>query len=219
MDIQGIIFDFDGTLAELNLDFRLMADRVEELARREGFAGPWPEGYLLEVVKVVSDRMGDGFADRAEQVIEAVEVEAAARSRLFPFTRPLLAQGRAQGLGLGVVSRNCAAAIRRLLPEADQLNAFLPRERAPKPKPHPDQLWDACRQMGLDPGRAVMVGDHPTDMQAAVAAGCLAVGVTSGRVGGEELKEAGATVVLPDAGGILGLLQGESVALGGVENK
>lgn len=203
MDIQGIIFDFDGTLAELNLDFGLMARRVEELARREGFAGPWPSGYLLEVVELVSDRMGDGFAGRAERVIEAVELEAAGRGRLFPFTRPLLAQGRERGLCLGVVSRNCGAAIRHLLPEADQLDAFLPRERAPKPKPHPDQIWDACRQMGLDPGRAAMVGDHPTDMQAAVAAGCLAVGVTSGRVDAAGLREAGAAVVLPDAGEIL----------------
>ncbi|MFH2128352.1 MAG: HAD family hydrolase [Pseudomonadota bacterium] len=206
MDIQGIIFDFDGTLAELNLDFGLMARRVEELARREGFAGPWPSGYLLEVVKLVSDRMGDGFAGRAELVIEAVELEAAGRGRLFPFTRPMLAQGRERGLSLGVVSRNCGAAIRHLLPEADQLNAFLPRERAPRPKPHPDQRWDACRQMGLDPGQAAMVGDHPTDMQAAVAAGCLAVGVTSGRVDEAGLREAGATVVLPDAGEILGAL-------------
>ena len=102
-----------------------------------------------------------------------------------------------------MVSRNCGAAIRHLLPEADALDAFLPREKASRPKPHPDQLWDACRQMGLDPSRAAMVGDHPTDMQAAVAAGCLAVGVTSGRVGGEELREAGATVVLPDAEGVL----------------
>ncbi|MBU4563413.1 MAG: HAD hydrolase-like protein [Desulfarculus sp.] len=206
MEIQGIIFDFDGTLAELNLDFGLMAQRVEELARVEGFSGPWPAGYLLEVVKLVSDRMGDGFAGRAELVIEAVELEAAGRGRLFPFTRPLLAQGRERGLSLGVVSRNCGAAIRHLLPEADALNAFLPRERAPRPKPHPDQLWDACRQMGLEPGQAAMVGDHPTDMQAAVAAGCVAVGVTSGRVDEAGLREAGATVVLPDAGEVLGAL-------------
>lgn len=57
--------------------------------------------------------------------------------------------------------------------------------------------------MGLEPGRAAMVGDHPTDMQAAVAAGCLAVGVTSGRVDEAGLRQAGAQVVLPDAGGIL----------------
>ncbi|MCB2193868.1 MAG: hypothetical protein KQI62_19990, partial [Deltaproteobacteria bacterium] len=118
MNIQGIIFDFDGTLAELNLDFGLMADRVEALARSEGFSGPWPEGYLLEVLEVVGARLGDGFPARAAKVIEAVEVEAAARSRLFPFTRPLLAQAKGQGLCLGVVSRNCGAAIRLLLPEA-----------------------------------------------------------------------------------------------------
>lgn len=203
MNLNGLIFDFDGTLAELNLDFGLMARRVEELARAEGFAGPWPSGYLLEVLEVVSARLGDGFPGRAAQVIQAVELEAAGRAHLFPFTRPLLAQARERGLSLGVVSRNCAAAIRLLLPEADRLDAFLPRERAPKPKPHPRQLWDACAAMGLEPGQAAMVGDHPTDMQAAVAAGCLAVGVTSGRVDEAGLREAGAQVILPNAGGVL----------------
>ena len=72
------------TLAELNLDFGLMARRVEELARREGFAGPWPSGYLLEALKVVGARMGDGFERRAGQVIEAVELEAAGRGAPVP---------------------------------------------------------------------------------------------------------------------------------------
>ena len=56
-----------------------------------------------------------------------------------------------------------------------------PREKAPQPKPHPRQLWDACAALGLEPGRAAMVG-------------------------AEELHEAGAVVVLPDAGQVLGFL-------------
>ena len=209
MNIQGIIFDFDGTLAELNLDFGYMAQRVEDLARERGFVGPWPEGYLLEALSSVSASLGDGFQERAMELIVELEVEAAGRSRLFPFTRPLLARARERGFSLGVVSRNCGPAIRRLLPEVDGLAAFLPREKAPQPKPHPRQLWDACAALRLEPPRAAMVGDHPTDMQAAVAAGCLPVGVTSGRVGAEELQEAGAVVVLPDAGQVLGFLAEE----------
>ncbi|MCB2225353.1 MAG: HAD family hydrolase [Desulfarculaceae bacterium] len=201
--IKGIIFDFDGTLAELNLDFGDMARQVEALARDEGFGGPWPEGYLLEALKVVSAELGDGFPERAGRLIEAIEVEAAGRSRLFEFTRTLLCNATTLGYDLAVVTRNCGPAVRRLLPEVDELPVFLPREKSPRPKPHPGQLLDACDALGLPPMRAAMVGDHPTDMQAAVAAGCLAVGVTSGRVGEEELREAGAEVVLPDASGII----------------
>ncbi|MEW5913053.1 MAG: HAD hydrolase-like protein, partial [Thermodesulfobacteriota bacterium] len=50
-------------------------------------------------------------------------------------------------------------------------------------------------------------GDHPTDVQAARAAGCLAVGVASGRVDAAGLSEAGAQVVLPDAGEIFTILE------------
>ncbi|MCF8032031.1 MAG: HAD family hydrolase [Desulfarculaceae bacterium] len=207
--IQGIIFDFDGTLAELNLDFGEMARQVEALARAEGFGGLWPEGYLLEALKIVSAELGDGFHARAGRLIEAIEVEAAGRSRLFGFTRELLCNATNQGYELAVVTRNCGPAVRRLLPEVDDLPAFLPREKAPLPKPHPGQVLDACEVLGLEPMRAAMVGDHPTDMQAAKAAGCLAVGVTSGRVGGEELREAGAEVVLAHAGEVLGFLKGE----------
>ncbi|MEW5911060.1 MAG: HAD hydrolase-like protein, partial [Thermodesulfobacteriota bacterium] len=57
-------------------------------------------------------------------------------------------------------------------------------------------------------------GDHPTDVQAARAAGCLAVGVASGRVDAAGLSEAGAQVVLPDAAGVL-----EALAAAGLKKK
>lgn len=50
----------------------------------------------------------------------------------------------------------------------------------------------------LDMGAVAYVGDHPLDMVAAVAAGVVGVGVTTGHANAEELREAGATVILPD---------------------
>lgn len=207
MQISALIFDFDGTLAELNIDFGLMGRRVEALARDMGFTGDWPRGYTLEQVEQVSRKLGDGFAARAAGLIEQVELEAAARGRLFNFTRPLLTQAREQGYGLAVITRNCGPAVRTLLPEVDEMcGAFLPREAVRQTKPHPGQVLEACRVLAVEPKTAAMVGDHPTDMQAAVAAGCLAVGVVSGRVDEAGLREAGAALVLPDAGGVLDML-------------
>ena len=44
----------------------------------------------------------------------------------------------------------------------------------------------------LDPWRALVVGDTPTDVDAAHAAGAVAVGVASGRFSASQLAEAGA---------------------------
>lgn len=204
---QALVFDFDGTLAELNIDFGLMAGQVEALARRMGFAGPWPAGYLLEVVGRVANALGEGFAAQAEEVIRQVEVEAAARGRLFDFCRPLLAGLRREGLAVAIVSRNCAAAIRRIFPDIDaHCQAFLPREAAPRPKPDPAHVLAALECLGVWPAQAWMIGDHPTDMSAGRAAGCFCLGLTSGRSDAAALRAAGAGLVLADAGMIAGMI-------------
>lgn len=202
--IKALVFDFDGTLAELNIDFGLMRERVLELARRMGYAAPPPQGYLLEQVAAIDQALGNGFSRAAARLIQDVEVEAAGRGRLFPFTLTLLERCRALGLGPAVITRNCGPAVRALLPGADQLcAAFLPREAVARVKPHPGHVLDALARLGQPPEHAAMVGDHPTDMEAARAAGCLAVGVASGRVGQAELKKAGAELTLPHAGSLL----------------
>lgn len=48
----------------------------------------------------------------------------------------------------------------------------------------------------LDPGRVLVIGDTPRDVEAAHEAGAIAVGVASGHYGEEELRHAGAEHVL-----------------------
>ncbi|MBI4799219.1 MAG: HAD family hydrolase, partial [Desulfarculus sp.] len=171
MPPRALIFDFDGTLAELNIDFAAMRAEVEVLARGLGLAGPWPgQGYLLEQVDQVAERLGDGFAHRAGQLIMERELAAARQGRLFAFTRPLLTQARARGLRLAIISRNCGAAIRLVFPQVDQASdVFLPREAVSLTKPHPEHPLEALRRLGLPPREAALIGDHPTDVQAALA--------------------------------------------------
>jgi phosphoglycolate phosphatase len=210
MQPRALIFDFDGTLAELNIDFAAMRAEVEVLARALGLGGPWPgEGYLLEQVAEVAARLGNGFAQRAGQLIMDRELAAARQGRLFAFTRQLLEQARAQGLGLAIISRNCGPAIRMVFPQIDySCDVFLPRETVTHTKPHPGHPLAALERLGLTPAQAVLIGDHPTDVQTALAAGCLPVGVASGRVNQDDLRAAGAVLVLPDASGLLGALSG-----------
>lgn len=206
--VQALVFDFDGTLAELNIDFNALGRQVRALAARRGFGGQWPAGYLLEQVEAVALRLGNGFAAEAQALIRAVEMEAAGRGRLFGFARPLLAAAAARGLGVAVISRNCGQAIRRVFPDIDvAVRAFLPREAVARVKPDPGHALAALEALAAPPERAALVGDHPLDLATARAAGCLAVGVASGRVDLAGLMAAGADLALPDAAGLLEALE------------
>ncbi|MCA1906362.1 MAG: HAD hydrolase-like protein [Desulfarculus sp.] len=203
--LRALIFDFDGTLAELNIDFLAMRRGVEALARDRGFHDPWPAGgYLLEQVAEVSARLGNGYGRQALDLIEAVELEAAGRGRLFDFTRPLLARAGRTGLAVAIISRNCGPAIRRVFPDiASYCRAFLPREAAPRVKPDPGHPLAALAALGVGSEAAALIGDHPVDIQTARAAGCRAVGVASGRVDRAGLLAAGADLALDNAADLL----------------
>ncbi|GLB64207.1 haloacid dehalogenase [Dietzia sp. NCCP-2495] len=54
------------------------------------------------------------------------------------------------------------------------------------------------RDLDVLPGRTVVIGDHVHDVRGALDAGVRFVGVATGRVSAEDLREAGAHVVLPD---------------------
>jgi HAD superfamily hydrolase (TIGR01509 family) len=66
----------------------------------------------------------------------------------------------------------------------------LAEDRAQKPDPHTLHL--ACTGLGIAEAEAVMIGDGPADMQAAVRAGCTAWGLTHAFTC-PELREAGAS--------------------------
>jgi phosphoglycolate phosphatase-like HAD superfamily hydrolase len=52
----------------------------------------------------------------------------------------------------------------------------------------------------IDPGRVILVGDTPRDVDAALSNGCIAVGVATGKYSMAALRDAGAHVVLQDLG-------------------
>jgi HAD superfamily hydrolase (TIGR01509 family) len=65
-------------------------------------------------------------------------------------------------------------------------------------KPAPDVFAEAARLLGVDPARSVAVEDALSGVRSAVAAGYgVVVGVDRG-VGADDLREAGATVVVDD---------------------
>jgi len=73
-------------------------------------------------------------------------------------------------------------------------------------KPNPDMLYQAMNEAGVDAAMTVMIGDTTYDMEMAVNAGTLAVGVAWGYHEAEELRDAGAYAVIGEFSELTGVL-------------
>ncbi len=198
------MFDFDGTLAATNIDFALMRQRVIEVLKRHGAWSPELEDrrWTLEIIEAAAERVramgGDPGPMRAEahREIERVEVEACARASLHEGVQEALRRLAAAGVAVGIITRNCEAAVRQIISRQDlPVDVVLTREKAPAVKPDPRHLLAALEALGATADQSAMVGDHVTDVQCARAAGAMAVAVAATSSTAEELWAAGAEFV------------------------
>jgi len=214
--IRAVIFDFDGTLAVLNIDFPLMRERIISLIRHFGIEErAIRERYLLEIIDEVypmireKDSSGaEEFYDKAHQILHEVELKAAEEGSLIPGAGGTLRTLRLWGIKVGIVTRNCEEAVRRVFPDIDDYcDVFISRDSIDRVKPHPDHLNSMLGALKVSGEEAVMVGDHIIDIQAGKKVGMKTVGVLTGRINREEFEKAGADYILRDVSEIYPLLK------------
>ena len=113
------------------------------------------------------------------------------------------------GWTLGVATGKSYGGLVDTLEEHNLLERFATLQtgdRAPG-KPNPDMLFKAMEESGASPEGTVMIGDTTYDMEMAVNAGVLAIGVTWGYHEIPELKKSGARAVVHTYAELLDLLQ------------
>jgi phosphoglycolate phosphatase len=209
---KAVVFDFDGTLAKLTIDFAGMRAAILELIARydiktEGITNL----HILEMIEAAADRLAlrfpeevSPFSQAAREVIEGIEIDAANKGSLFASTKDLLAELGRRSIRIGVVTRNCRAAVCTIFPDIDRYcQTVLTRDDIERIKPHPKHLTTALSLLGTLPADAAMVGDHPLDIQLGRGVGTFTIGVLSGHSTREALCGAGADLILPDASALL----------------
>jgi phosphoglycolate phosphatase len=202
---KAVLFDFDGTLAVLNLDFAAMRSRVLAFTLAQALPPETFEGLdILELIAhatiLLHQRHPESavvFARDVEQILQEMEVTAAQQSGLLPGVEALLGALQGYRIGVGIVTRNCNAAVRVMFPQLDHYcQAFFPRDRVTRVKPHPEHLQAALNCLGAPPAGTLMVGDGALDMQAGKALGMFSIGVLSGSGTRDWLLQHGADLVL-----------------------
>nr|WP_320133513.1 phosphoglycolate phosphatase [uncultured Holophaga sp.] len=190
-DVDGILFDLDGTLLDTIPDLAEAANRMLHELRQ-------PERSLEEITSFVGDgiralvqrtlfegRPTDaGLHESGYQAFlrHYAEVNGLA-TRPFPGVTETLQILLKRGYRLGCVTNKSEAFI---TPATDRLGltgcfgSIVGGDTLPQRKPEPEPLLHACRQLGIPPKRALMVGDSPNDALAARRAGIPVLLLTHG---------------------------------------
>lgn len=219
--MSAVLFDMDGTLIDTPAGI-LQAHR----AVLDEFGVVQTDAVVRATIGrplAASCALLLGLAEDHADVVRAVErfrqlftelVVPNAVGLIFPGVAELLGSLREQGLALAVVTSKGQRGAEELLGAAglmDSFDAIVCHGMALRGKPHPDLALLAASTLGIDQADCVVVGDAVDDMRMAVSAGMAAYGVGYGVATPEELREAGAQVVLGTVAELADALQSRFV--------
>jgi HAD superfamily hydrolase (TIGR01509 family) len=169
--IKGVLFDFDGTLTSPGaLDFPALKHEMN-----------CPDGTpILEYLETLHPgRRAELFL-----ILERKEEEAARNSYPNKAAETCLTALKKRGIPLGIITRNSRKSVLSALNNFKGISindfvALMTRENS-LPKPHPDGIYQAARQMGIAAADLLFVGDFRFDIMAGKAAGCPTALLTNG---------------------------------------
>lgn len=163
MDYDAVVYDLDGTLVELAVDWDQVREAVAaELRDRDQDPGGLTLWELLER----AEQTGDAAA--VLSTIASHERRGARNSTPLPAAAEL-----PRSVPVGVCSLNCEAACRIALEThglTEHVDAVVGRDTVSARKPAPEPLYAVLDRLG-GTGRSVFVGDSETDREAATRAG------------------------------------------------
>jgi HAD superfamily hydrolase (TIGR01509 family) len=200
MTRPGVLFDVDGTLFDTNY--------LHTLAWSRAFAdaGEWaPMNSIHRLVGMGSDRLVvELLGHESPEAVGARSHrygELIGEARPFPGAADLLRLCHHHHLSVVIATSAVSDELSQLLEKLgadDAINAQTTADDIDEPKPDPEVFRKAMEAGGIDPRRAIAIGDSVWDIRAARAAGIACIAVESGGYSEHELREEGALQVYRD---------------------
>ncbi len=164
-DVDGVVYDLDGTLVRLQVDWGQVASDVHDVYESAGIEPPSSELWDL------MDRADEhGLADSVEEAVASYE-RAGARAAPELQTAARL---RDEDRPVAVCSLNCEAACRIALQTHGldgDVHAIIGRDTVSEQKPAAEPLLAAFDAIDIAPGAGLFIGDSESDATTAERAG------------------------------------------------
>ena len=162
---DGVVYDLDGTVVRLAVDWQAVATDVIAVYETAGIDATGADLWgLLERAD------NHGISEEVEATISRHERTGARESHRLSLADELLDRS----VPVGVCSLNCEQACRIALDTHDLatgVDSIIGRDSVDTHKPDPEPLLATLSELGVDPDSAVFVGDSPRDGTTAERAG------------------------------------------------
>jgi len=201
-----IVFDFDGTLVRIPIDYERAKRSLKGFFESNGV--PIRSNLLITMLEEGVSEIGKGDAKTAELALKAAygilgecEMEAADEAKEIQGARQVLDAVSGHGLRMALVTRNGSKMVHSVLERLGLKKYFeiiVTRDDVRKMKPEPDGLENVVGAAGVKKESMLSVGDHIYDIIAARRCGISAIGVSSEEATRRQFLENGATAVIRD---------------------
>ncbi|MFP4974908.1 pyrophosphatase PpaX [Paenibacillus sp. CN-4] len=212
--INCILFDLDGTIVDTNeliissFTYALQQHALPVLTREEMI--PHMGTTLQHQMRVFSGLEDVSGLELSYRAFNVEHHDALVRS--FPRVNETLDKLREQGIRMGVVTTKIRPTTIKALERFDLLQymeVIVTVNDVEHPKPHPEPVQTAIRQLQADPARTLMVGDSAVDIQSAQAAGVKSAAVAWSLKGEAVLRAYHPDYVIHDMTDLLGIVAQE----------
>ena len=190
--IEAVLFDLDGTLIDSAPDLGAAADKMRTdrglssfpLLHYRPMAGAGARGMIGLALGLTPEH--PEFAVLKEEFFVNYEACLTERTYAFDGVAELIDRLEQAGFKWGVVtnkSERFALPLTRFMPLFATAATVVCGDTTPHAKPHPAPLLEAARQLQIEPGRCLYVGDDERDIVAGRAAGMPTVAAAYGYLG------------------------------------
>jgi pyrophosphatase PpaX len=210
LKIRAVLFDLDGTIIDTNeliiqSFFHALKGIVPESFGREHIIPSMgqPLSKQLREFSGHEDVAALSDAYREYNLLHHDEMVS-----LFPGVSDTVKRLHDAGIRIGIVTTKMRATTQRalqLLGLESYMETIVSIDDVDNPKPHPEPVAKAIQALGITPSEALMVGDSSVDMESAIAAGAIPIGVAWSLKGEEYLFKSGAVRVLREMDELLAL--------------
>jgi N-acetyl-D-muramate 6-phosphate phosphatase len=186
---RGVLFDLDGTLIHTAPEFIHIGLQLREEAGLPPISDDeiWrsvSDGALGMVQAALEISSTDpAFEKWRQRFLTLYEAGLGQLSDPYPGLTALIARLHQMAVRWGVVTNKLERFARPLMaqmPFSPPPHALITPDHVTLPKPDPESVLLACRQLDCAPSETLFIGDHLRDIEAGRAAGCRTIAAAYG---------------------------------------